>query len=79
MLINVILFYKRDSILSDRRKKQTHITVAFRGPPLEYWGGGWSFLEIHIFVEKIGEIKTWSQGIVEINILSTKEVEINII
>ena len=37
------------------------------------------FLERNIFVGKMGEINKWTQGMVEINILSTKEVEINII
>ena len=40
-------------------------------------GGGWSFLEINIFVGKMGEINKWPQGMAEINILSTKEVEIS--
>ena len=40
---------------------------------------GWSFLEIYIFVGKIGKINKWPQGMVEINIFSTTEVEINII
>ena len=38
-------------------------TVLFRGPPLEYWGGAGVFLEIYIFVGKMGEInndhKVW--------------------
>ena len=42
-------------------------------------GGGWSFLEINIFVGKMGEINKWPQDMVEINILPTEEVEINII
>ena len=51
-----------------------------RGPPLEYRGGGaWSFLEINIFGGKMGEIYKWPQDMVEINILPTQEVEINII
>ena len=45
--------------------------VSIRGSPLEYWG--WSF------VGKMGEISKWPQGMGEINILSTKEFEINII
>ena len=36
-------------------------------------------MEINIFVGKMGKINKWPQGMVEINILSTKEVEINII
>ena len=41
-------------------------------------GAGWTFLEINLFVGKMGEINKWPQGMVDINILSTKEVEINI-
>ena len=53
--------------------------IAITGPPLEYGGGGAGvFLEINIVVGKIGEINKWPPGMVEINILSTKEVEINI-
>ena len=48
-----------------------------RGPPLEYWGGGLVF-EINIFVVKMGEKNKWHGGNL-INILFTKEVEINII
>ena len=36
-------------------------------------------MEINIFAEKMGEINKWPQCMVERNILSTKEVEINII
>ena len=36
-------------------------------------------MEINIFVGKMSEINKWSQGMVDLNILSTKEVEINII
>ena len=46
------------------------------GTPL---GGAWSFLEMNIFVGKMDEINKWLQDIVEINILPTQEVEINII
>ena len=55
--------------------------VLLRGPPLEYWWGAWSFLEIrvNIFVRKMCEISKWRQDMVEINILPTQEVEINII
>ena len=54
---------------------------ALKGPPLEYGGGGGAgvFWEINIFVGKMGEIYKWPQGMVEINILSTQEVEINIL
>ena len=49
-------------------------------PPLEYWGGAAGvFVEINIFVGKMGEINNWPQGMVEINILATKKVEINVI
>ena len=43
--------------------------------------GVWSFFEIIIFVEKMGEVNRSQQGMVEINIFSTKNdnVEINII
>ena len=44
---------------------------------LEYGGG--VFLEINIFVGKMGKINKWPQDMVEINILPTQEVEINII
>ena len=38
-----------------------------RGPPLEYWpGGGGSFVEINIFVGKMGETNKWPQGLLEI-------------
>ena len=50
-----------------------------KGPPLEYWGGSWSFLEINIFVGKMGEINKWSEDMAEINILPTQKVDINII
>ena len=47
-----------------------------RGPPLEYLGGGaGGFFKNKYF----GAINKWLQGMVEINILSTKEVEVNII
>ena len=36
-----------------------------RGPPLEYCGA-WSFLEINIFVGKMGDINKLPQGMVEI-------------
>ena len=29
-------------------------TVLFRGPPLEYWGGGWSFFRNIYFCRKNG-------------------------
>ena len=54
------------------------MVVNIMGPPLEYCGGGRSFLEINIFVGKMGEINKWPQGMLEINILFTKEVEIKI-
>ena len=51
-----------------------------RGPPLEYGGGGPRvLLEINIFGGKMGEQNKWPQGLVEIKILSTQEVEINIL
>ena len=54
--------------------------LLLRGPPLEYWGRGPGvFLEINICVGKMGEINKWPQDMVEINILLTQEVEINII
>ena len=52
---------------------------SLRRPPLEYWRGAWSFLEINISVGKMGEINKWPQDLVEINILPTLEVKINII
>ena len=55
------------------------IAKNLRGPPLEYWWGAWSFLELNIFVDQMGEINKWPQDMVEINILPTQEVEINII
>ena len=36
-------------------------------------------LEINVFGGKMDEKNKWPQGMVEINILSTQEVEINII
>ena len=44
-----------------------------------YGEGAWSFLEINIFGGKMGEINKWPQDMVEIYILPTQEVEINII
>ena len=38
------------------------VVICFREPPL----GVWSFLEINIFVGKMGEINKWPQGMVEI-------------
>ena len=35
-------------------------------------------VEINVSVGEMGEINQWPQGMVKINILSTKEVEINI-
>ena len=56
-----------------------HVIVG-KGATIRILGGAWSFfLEINIFVGKMGEINKGPQGMVEINILSTKEVEINII
>ena len=50
------------------------------GATIRIWGGGGlEFFGNKIFVGKMGEINKWPQAIVEINILSTKEVEINII
>ena len=49
-----------------------------RGATIRILGGGGVFLEVYIFVWKMGEINKWPQGMVEINSLSTKEVEINI-
>ena len=66
-------FSHHDGRFSRRRLQK------LRGPPLEYGGGGWSFLEINIFGGKMGEINKWPQDMVEINILPTQEVEINII
>ena len=37
-------------------------------PPLEYWRGAWRFLDIYIFVGKMGEINKWSQDMVEIQL-----------
>ena len=41
--------------------------------------GGGQILFENMFVGKMGEINKWRQGMVEINILSKKEIEIGII
>ena len=44
------------------------------------WGWGWGeFFGNNYVSGKMDEINNWSQGKVEINILSTKEIEINLI
>ena len=49
--------------------------VFLTGPPLEYCGGLESFLNKYLWEDYIGEINRWSESMVEINILSTEEVE----
>ena len=51
----------------------SHTHTLIRGPPLEYWRS------YQYFCGKMGEINKWPQGMVEINILSTKEVKITYI
>ena len=47
--------------------EESHLfTVWLWGPPLEYSRGGGEFLEINIFVGKMGEINKSPQGMVEI-------------
>ena len=50
-----------------------------KGATIRILGGLEFFLEINTFVGEMGEINKWPKGMVEINILPTKEVGINII
>ena len=52
---------------------------SIRGLTLEYWGGGLESFGNKYLCGKMGELNKGPQGMVEINMLSTKEVEIHII
>ena len=52
-----------------------HVDCILRGPLVGYWEGGGAGVKKKMFVGKMGEINKWTQDMVEINILFTKEVK----
>ena len=70
-----MIFIRCKSTLFDKNPLNIKPGAIYKGDTIRILGGG---VEINISVGEMGEINQWPQGMVKINILSTKEVEINI-